>query len=267
MSTKQSEPLPDDNDTKRITAHLNTSASALNIGQEAYRLCRINALLRADLKKVRAELRSSKQKQAVMEDALEEMRAELPPTQDLLDRLWKVVPKKKISPYLKAQYTALRDGDSFDFQPEYRQPKAKDTRDGLRSSREQRQGGKHTPATGEGTTTFLVHMHDGEAYDMKDNNPIGGNNEEDDNDDNIAPSINVQPREAAASTDIVTARKRRAVEQDGNITKKVKSGNDSIIAGGVIARSIAGMKRKRTTETMATALEKQEVGKNAAGQV
>lgn len=80
MSTKQTEPLPDDHDTKRITALLNTGSTAFDIGQEAYRLCRINILLRSDLKKARASLRSSKQKQAVMEDALEELRAELPPT-------------------------------------------------------------------------------------------------------------------------------------------------------------------------------------------
>ena len=67
MSINQTSPLP--NDTKRITAALNTGASAVDISQEAYRLCRINALLRADLKKARTKLRSSKQKQAMMEDA------------------------------------------------------------------------------------------------------------------------------------------------------------------------------------------------------
>lgn len=97
----------------------------------------INALLRADLKKARAELRSSKQKPAVMEDALHEMRIELPPTQDLLDRVWKVVPKKKLKLDMKKQYNALRDGDWFDVQPEYKLPRRRPMQDGLRSSREQ----------------------------------------------------------------------------------------------------------------------------------
>ncbi|KAL1654809.1 hypothetical protein SLS61_002558 [Didymella pomorum] len=136
MSAKQTSPQPDD-DTKRITTALDTDASSLDIGQVACRLCRINALLRADLKKARAELRSSKQKPAVMEDALHEMRIELPPTQDLLDRVWKVVPKKKLKLDMKKQYNALRDGDWFDVQPEYKLPKRKPMRDGLRSSREQ----------------------------------------------------------------------------------------------------------------------------------
>ena len=79
------------------------------------------------------------------------MRLELPPRQDLLDRVWKVVPKKKVSPYLKAQYAALKEGDPFDFQPEYKQPKSKPMRTGLRASREQRQQGQseRTVATGE----------------------------------------------------------------------------------------------------------------------
>lgn len=117
-------------------------------------------------------------------------------------------------------------------------------------------------------------MHDGEAYGMEDDQPVDGD-EEGDNDGNegneieedgdggvdiIAPSINDQSSGVAASTDVVTFRKRKADEQHGNAAKKAKCSNDSTIVGGVIARSIAGMKRKRSTSTVDAALSKQEVG-------
>jgi hypothetical protein len=266
MSTTQTS-LPSDNDTERITAQLNTGASASDMGREAYRLCRINALLRCDVAKLRAELRASKQKQAVMEDALAEMRAELPPMRDLLDRVWRVVPERKLSGDVKMKYGALRGGDPFERQPGFRQPRVNITR-GLRSRKGEGRGEKRMEATGEGNTGFLLHTREGEAYDMEDVEPVDGDDEGDEGDEhgntedavNIAPSTDVQPHQAA-SADVVTAWKRKAVEQDGNVAKRIKSGNNFIIAGRALVRSIAGLKRKRTIETVNTALEKQGVAK------
>lgn len=36
--------LTGDNDTQRITAHLDANKSATEIGEEAYRLCHVNAI-------------------------------------------------------------------------------------------------------------------------------------------------------------------------------------------------------------------------------
>lgn len=176
------------------------------------------------------------------------------------------MPKKELRQEMKTQYAALRGGDLFDFQPAYRQPNPKITRKGLRSRKTQNQGDKRAPALGKGRTSFLRHMHNGKAYDIKDNKPVDGNNEVDEQGNaggavNTAPSTYVQTS-AAASTDVVTDRKRRVVEQDGNLAKKVRSGNDSTIAGAIITKPIAGLKRKRTTETVDTALGKQVVGKS-----
>lgn len=268
MSTTQTS-LPSDNDTKRITAQLNTGASTSDMGREAYRLCRINALLRCDVAKLRAELRASKQKQAVMEDALAEMRAELPPTRDLLDRVWRFMPERKLSGDVKMKYGALRGGDPFERQPGFRQPRSKG-RQRLRSSKGEGRGEKRMEATGEGNTGFLLHTHEGEAYDMEDSESVDGE-EDNDGDEvdehsntgniNITSSTDIQPSKAAVSTDVVTARKRKAVEQDGIVAKRIKSSNNFIIAGGMIARSIAGLKRKRAIETVNTALKKQGVAK------
>ena len=128
-------------------------------------------------------------------------------------------------------------------------------------------------------------MHDAKAHDIGDNKVVDGDDgddEEDDNDeeedgndgddgdevgedddgsdDTVRPSTDVQPCETAASTDVVTSRKRKASPQDGNAAKKAQSSTSFTIAGGVVARSIAGMKRKRTPSTVDAALSKQEVG-------
>lgn len=71
---------------------------------------------------LRASLRVSKQKQAVMGDALGELRTEFPATRDLLRALWRFLETKEIrvSSDLKTEYEALRSGDSLDAKPIFR---------------------------------------------------------------------------------------------------------------------------------------------------
>lgn len=144
--------------------------------------------------------------------------------------------------------------------------------------------GKGTAASGREKTIFLLHTHDGTAYDVEDNKPVDGDDKEDDDDDeeddgegnevdedgnaghvNMAPSAVIQPLAAASRTDITTSKKRKAVEQDGNVAKKVRTEDGPTSESTLTGRLIAGMKGKRVAEAVDTALKKQKVGKPDSG--
>lgn len=114
--------LAGDSDTKHLIAAIALHAAAPDeLTQQAQRLCCVNAALRDDLRKSRDELRTSKQKQAVMEDALGEMRAELSPTRDVLTRVWDFAQSRglQVPEELKREYESLVVGDPFDIKPAY----------------------------------------------------------------------------------------------------------------------------------------------------
>lgn len=247
MSDQHNTALPNDNDTKRI-----------------------NALLREKLNIMRVELRTSKQKQAVVEDALSEMRAEHRPTRALLVRLWSYVEDQEIRiPHnLRVRYAALLEGDSYDIQPMVRCPGALNAiREGWRSSKKvtrRIQGAKRAAVPGGSKNTILLHAH---AYNMEDKTLVLGDNESrdeatDSKGTNIASSPTIQPKGTSASLENVMAtRKRKASRQDGSDAKKIKSSVGAASAKAFANRPVTGAKRNRATKSGRTMLEKQEVGK------
>ncbi|KAJ8109807.1 hypothetical protein OPT61_g7189 [Boeremia exigua] len=92
------------------------------MSSEEDRMRHENAALRADLKTVRANLHASKQKQAVMEDALSELRQEFPATRNLLRAIWGFLDTRKIKipEDLTNEYLALRHGDPLDVRPVFK---------------------------------------------------------------------------------------------------------------------------------------------------
>jgi hypothetical protein len=77
-------PLLTDNDTVRIQNRVENGNTAKEIANEAYRVCRINAHLRKTAISTHADMREMREKMAVKEDALSEIRFEYPETRELL---------------------------------------------------------------------------------------------------------------------------------------------------------------------------------------
>jgi hypothetical protein len=115
---KGMQPMADDNDTARIKNLLEIGATASEIVSEAYRVCRINGFLRRDLAEVRDQIRTDRKEKAVREDALAEMRHELPATRNMLERAWGLLQsrKVKIPDDRKTAYEALTAKDPHDWQ-------------------------------------------------------------------------------------------------------------------------------------------------------
>lgn len=137
-------PTAKDNDTARIKACVDARAPISEIVDEAYRLCRINGHIRRDLRKIKDDLQLAeefKKRQAVREDALEEMREELLKTQKLLERTWGYLEHRniKVPTDMKAAYKALKMRDFHDWQPQKRMEN---------SGAQLLQGGKSTNANG-----------------------------------------------------------------------------------------------------------------------
>lgn len=107
-------PLSKDNDSNRIKNRLEGGASAQEIAEKAYRVCRINAHLKKGINGARGELRLDKKEKTVKEDAL----AEMPEMRKLLQRAWGLLEQRKIKipQDLSDAYEALMAPDHGDWQ-------------------------------------------------------------------------------------------------------------------------------------------------------
>ena len=177
--------LEENSDMVRIRNCLQGGADAAEVASEGYRVCRINAFLRRDLQQARNEIRKNRvdrQRQPVQEDALKELRDELPATRQILERLWGLLEQRKVKipDDVKADYQALEAKDSHDWQPRQgvktvksvvakgkriENPKTKTER-----KAERQQVDKLHKRLEEGKakqTIFLLHTPDGEMYDAR----------------------------------------------------------------------------------------------------
>lgn len=129
-----------------------------------------------ELKESRAEVRALKQKQAVLEDTLGELRAETVPLRRCLKDLWQLVKDKRVRvpDELRKECNALiyADADSHD-----RQPKYKGT---TTASSEQRP-----------PVTILVHDDKGKTARLDDNAATAGNSGNHDNNMEVAAATKV----------------------------------------------------------------------------
>jgi hypothetical protein len=188
----------DDNDIARIRNRLEGGADAAEVASEGYRVCRINAFLRRDIQQARDEIRknrTNRQRQAVQEDALKELREELPATRQMLERVWGLLEQRKVKipDDVKADYQALKAKDLHEWQPrkgvktaksaaakgkKVDKPNTKAERKAERKRvdelHKKLQEGKNRQ------TTFLLHTPDGDVYDARKPIVIADEAEEDD---------------------------------------------------------------------------------------
>lgn len=225
MSTPK--PTEDDSPKRILATPAPHIVAAKELTSEVNRLQRANNLLREDLKKQHVDLRASKQKQAVMEDALEEMRAELPPTQDLLTRIWSLSESNglKIPDGMVKEYKALKRGDRFDTGPARKVSRMKrGRREGPRPRnidtkndrvREQAALSGKVTATRREETWTLLHSHDGRAYDMDDNAPLPYDEAEEDKNDDLTKNADNTDTQVGIEADFLTDKKRKNIEEAG----------------------------------------------------
>jgi hypothetical protein len=193
---KSMQPMASNNDTERIKNRLESGATASEIASEAYRVCRMNAYIRRDLAQIRQEVRDDKKKKVAQEDALTELRRELPATQKMLERAWSLLQsrKVKIPDDMKTVYAGLTEKDPHDWQAskghkaqkgaakEKKQPDKPMTKAEKKAARAKAKQEKSEKKQ----TTFLLHEPDGETYDAR--KPITTAEEPEEADDDGEPT-------------------------------------------------------------------------------
>ncbi|KAF1941877.1 hypothetical protein EJ02DRAFT_434406 [Clathrospora elynae] len=170
-------PTTHNNDTGHIKSRLDGDVTATEIAQEAYCVCHINGFLRKDLKQTKDELRkaSDGMKDAVQEDALHEMRQELPETCRLPERAWELLKahqRLKIPENMKMAYDALKKRDPHDWQPKkgmkYDARLSKKGKKGAGTAKTEQKNNKRKAKEKETKqTAFLLHTPDGNTYDLR----------------------------------------------------------------------------------------------------
>lgn len=171
-------PTARDNDTERIKACVDARAPTPEIVEEAYRLCHINGYLRKDLRNAKDDLRLAdefKKRQAVREDALEEMREDLLKTQRMLERTWGYMEHRnvKVPADMKAAYNALKTRDLHDWQPQMgmkknRKQPLQEMKSSDASSKQKQKATKKKKKASEHQTTFLLHTDEGTTRNLRD---------------------------------------------------------------------------------------------------
>jgi hypothetical protein len=220
-------PMSHDDDTARTRNRLDDGATAKEMAEESYRVCRINAYLRKDENGAQGELRLSKKNQAVMQDALQEMRGELPEMRKVLERTWGLLKsrKVKIPEDLRMAYSALMERIQYDWQPRksikedvHLTKKIKAQGNKGAEGGDSKGGGKET----DGKLTFLLHTHQGKTYDLRQ--PMEDQESENDDEDNAA-SCAAEATEADSylSSTITADTKRKRKEVADVSSKRIKS--------------------------------------------
>ncbi|KAF1845616.1 uncharacterized protein K460DRAFT_430528 [Cucurbitaria berberidis CBS 394.84] len=180
--------MSDDNDTARLKARIDAGASVSEIAQEAYRISRINVYLRKAVQNAKDALRKSGEltkKQAVIEDALNEMRDELLETRKLLGRTWGLLEQRNVTrpADMELAYDALRTRDQNDWQaqkkPKHETRVAKKNHGRQQQNKQDKSKGKmKNKKKGDHKVTFLLHTHDGRTYNMRDPPPDNDTNDD-----------------------------------------------------------------------------------------
>lgn len=171
--------MSDGNDTARVKARLDAGASASEIAKEAYRICRINGYLRRSIQHAKDALRECdqvKKKQAVIGDALDELRDETRKTRGLLERAWGLLEQRnvKIPADMKITYDALKTRDAHDWQARKGLKHGARLMDkNIRKQQQSRKGAKAKDKTkkkkeGEQAIIFLLHTHEGKTHNLRD---------------------------------------------------------------------------------------------------
>jgi hypothetical protein len=182
--------MSDDKDSARIKNRLDSGATTTEIAEEAYRICRVNAYRKKNKDGAQGELRFGKKKEAVMEDALQEIRAELPELRKVLERTWGLLEsrKVKIPEDLSVAYNALMARDGHDWQA--RKGMKEDVR--LTKKGKKQQGKKSKTPSVEAKdkrldelekVAFLLHTQQGKTYDMREPGQDGDDEDGDGDED------------------------------------------------------------------------------------
>jgi hypothetical protein len=111
--------LLNENDAARVIRSLvEKGAPVKDITDEAYRVCLLNSHLMKTESRIQADLRMVKQKMAVKDDALSEMRAEYPAARKFMRRAWELLQKEEINipDDMQMAYRALMTPDGHDWQ-------------------------------------------------------------------------------------------------------------------------------------------------------
>jgi hypothetical protein len=226
-------PISKNDDSAFIKNRLDGGATAKEIAEEAYRICRINANLRKSANSSQGELRFKTKSHAVKADALHEMRAEYPELRKVLQRTWGLLESRKIKipEDLSQAYSALMTMDKHDWQPR------KGMKTDARLTGNAKEGFQRLKkGKGKGTEkekiSFLLHTQDGrtssmgkpmEDQDSDDDKEMDEDNDDDDNND-------VQPMDTTvsypAATNVVAGLKRKGRPEMGPQQKKIKLDSD-----------------------------------------
>ncbi|KAI8936064.1 hypothetical protein NX059_007564 [Plenodomus lindquistii] len=201
-STTQTRPLTEDiatpndetrngKESARITACIASDPPVSKLAEEAFRLCRVNSYLRRDRKQAQEELRRERasfhSRQAVLEDAIAEMRVDYPETRMILDRAWKLLEERniRIPPDMKIAYHVLQEPTKHDWQarngyrvdtslmkttphPKKEKVKTKRSRDKVQKKKEEgNEIQNQTEHEKEKPMNFLLHTSEGRTYDLR----------------------------------------------------------------------------------------------------
>lgn len=240
-------PKSNDDDTARVKSRLDGGATAKEIAEETFRVCRINTYLKKDANSARADLRQLKKKHAITGDALEELRPEAKEMRKVLDRAWKLIESRKIKipEDLALAYASLNAKDGHDWQA--RKGGKVDTRltkqeeDEKRREFERKKSGKKDKGKAKEKpekkeepvkANFLLHTDEGRTYDMR--KPLADQDEvEDDDDEDDSNASHAEPEESGDKPEPHTE------PSSEPITTKASD-------GGVLTAEnvVAGVKRK-----------------------
>jgi len=261
--TQDTAPKTQDKDTVRIENCLEGGATAAEVASEAYRVCRINAILRRDLQQLHASLRNSREaakKQVVQEDALNEIRQELLPTQKLLDRFRDLLGQRKVKVLedLRASYFALEATDPDDLEPK---KKVKAVAGKQKKVDRPLRKGERKETKLNGTTLFLLHDLDGAIYNAR--KPVVITEESEEEGEIVGEKMTAEDEAAIEHANFMkygSSWRPRPIPSSklvtGNIVTAPIAPSPTLVPGNVVA----GMKRKAENSNPFAALKMPRLG-------
>jgi hypothetical protein len=217
-------PLPTDNDSARIQERLDNGGTANDIAEEAYCVCRINAHLRKSANSVQADVRGMKQKMAVKDDALSEMRSEYPEMRRVLLRTWKLLESEnvKVPDDLRRAYDTLTTLNGHDWQAH------KGRRRGVRLRKEGQAKAKKDKDNAEPQKKKKKEQDKGKGRAKKDEEGNGQTQEKDKAKEikkrskTDLASLSGDSDTSIAEPDPPVSKKRKAGQMEGPMAKKAK---------------------------------------------
>lgn len=216
-------PLDTDADTARIKTRLDTNATAREIADEAYHVCRVNAHVRSDRNRAQAELREARKKVAVKDDALGEMRPEYVKMRRMLERAMGLLKSRKIDvpEEFGRGYDDVMELDMHDWQGRKGVKKwLKKKEAEAKGKGKKKENLKDTEKKGPEKMPFLLHVETGRKYDMSkplaDQDSDGGGSEQ----------------EPEPELPVVSKKKRKGGDMEGPMAKKART--DDLEEGEIV---------------------------------